>query len=42
MCSSYLIIGGEQCGKKYTLKGEDKGIAYQAVENILSLFEMHK
>lgn len=41
-----LVMGGPESGKKYTLKGEDKGsekgLALLVVENTLNLIEGSK
>lgn len=41
-----LVVGGPESGKKYTLKGEDKGsekgLAMLVVENTLNLIEGSK
>lgn len=43
--STFLVIGPQKSGKKYTVRGcehEEKGISILAVQDILNLFEMHK
>jgi hypothetical protein len=43
--STFLILGGPQSGKKYTVRGcehEERGIAVLCVESILNLIEIQK